>query len=173
MITHRLGVQQCASIVAMVTCTVVGCATNHIDRDLDATSIRFTQDSVPLARTSEVTSFQVTVVVRNNGPTAIVFGGCGPDAQRNINGAWTTVWSPICISNQTATVMPRDSITLPITVAGFTRSNIEPQADPRMLPGNYRLRFGISYQDQRNPTSTTELEMLESPPFVVYEPLRN
>lgn len=124
-----------------------------------------------MLRANDVTSFSVTVVVRNDGATAIMFGGCGPEAQREIDGAWATVWSPICFSSGTATVMPKDSVTIPITVSAFTSPGREPQLDPRMVAGRYRLRFGVSYSDVGNPTASRQLEPLDSPPFTVFAPM--
>ena len=98
----------------------LNCAGNRPDPELATTFVRVTQDSVALQRTPDMTSFSVKVKIRNDGRVPIVFGGCGPAAQRNISGVWTTVWTPICISSQTATIMPGDSVAFPVTVAGFT-----------------------------------------------------
>jgi hypothetical protein len=149
---------------------VASCARNPANRELATTIVRFVQDSVPLQRTADMTKFTVSVIIRNDGHGPVVFGGCGPEAQRNIGGEWQTVWTPICGSPQHASIAPGDSLILPITVAGFTVAGLEPPLDPRMLPGTYRLRFGIAYPDTSNPTSSNELEALNSPSFTVYQP---
>ncbi len=146
------------------------CGKGHSDNELTTTIVRLAQDSVPLQRTPDLTRFAVTAIVRNDGHVPVVFGGCGPEAQRNIDGQWQTVWTPMCLSPQHASISPGDSLTLPITVAGFTVPGIEPLLDPRMVAGTYRLRFGISYPDTSNPTASNELEALDSPPFKVYQP---
>ncbi len=149
---------------------IFGCARNHVAKELDATVIRLVRDSVPLQRTADKVSFTVNVIIRNGGATSIDVGGCGPEAQREINGEWQTVWSPVCISRQSSLIAPSDSLIQPLTVAGFTKPGIEPQLDPRMTAGKYRLRFGVTYFDTTNPTATRSTEFVGSSPFVVYAP---
>jgi hypothetical protein len=159
----------CAALgLGLASVILASCTRTHVDTEIATTVVRFAQDSVPLEHNSELTRFSITVVIRNDGHTPVVFGGCGPEAQRDIGGQWQTVWTPICGSPQAATVAPGDSVSLPITVAGFIQPGMEPQLDPRMVPGRYRLRFGISYSDSVNPTGSSQLEALDSPPFTVF-----
>ena len=114
--------------------------------------------------------FSVTVFVRNDGVVPIFFGGCGPGALKEIDGVWTQVWVPLCGDNQRGTLAPGDSLAMPITIRAFIKPGIEPQLDPRMVPGTYRLRWGISYAGDRNPAASNQLEALDTPPFKVYQP---
>ena len=156
----------------LIVPTLIGasCTKNPGEQELATTIIRFVQDSVPLQQTPDLTKFTVTSIIHNDGHRSVVFGGCGPEAQRNIDGQWQTIWTPICGSPQHASIAPGDSLTVPVTVAGFTVPGIEPPLDPRMVAGIYRLRFGISYSDSINPTASNELEALDSPAFKVYQP---
>lgn len=154
------------SLVAFVAFNA-SCARNHTGKDLRPVVIRFVSDSVPLRRTAEMTAFTVTVIIRNGSNTPIVVGGCGPQAQKEINGGWQTVWSPACVSEQISSIAPGDSLTGSVTVAGFT-TGMEPRLDPRMTVGMYRLRFGPSYSNMTNPTAVSSVEALYSPPFVVF-----
>jgi hypothetical protein len=159
--------RQITALLAVILSVVTGCATMQIRPGLVV--IRFAQDSVPLERTAEAVRFRVTTVIRNDNSTPIVFGGCSPDVQRSINGIWTTVWSPTCFSEQSATLMPGDSLILPLIIGASTKPNMEPQLDPRMTAGEYRLRFGVSFAQGAERTSASPLEIRESPPFIVYE----
>jgi hypothetical protein len=155
-------------VLGLTSVILASCTRNRVDTEIATTVVRFAQDSVPLEHTPDLTRFSVTVVIRNDGHTPVVFGGCGPEAQRDISGQWETVWTPVCGSPQSALLAPGDSLSLPITVAGFIQPGMEPQLDPRMVPGRYRLRFGISYSDSANPTGSSQLEALDSPPFTVF-----
>lgn len=146
------------------------CATNHVSKQVDATVIRFVRDSVPLQRTADMVFFTVNVIIRNRGATPIEVGGCGPEAQREINGEWPTLWSPVCVSPQSSLIVPGDSVMGPLTVAWFIKPGIEPQLDPRVTAGTYRLRYGVSYSETTNPTAARSTEFVGSPPFVVYTP---
>ena len=45
----------------------------------------------------DMTRFKVNVVIRNNRSTPLYIGGCGPDAQQEINGEWQTVWTTLVV----------------------------------------------------------------------------
>jgi hypothetical protein len=143
---------------------VASCARNSTESEVEKTTVRFVQDSVPLVVMPNVTSFQVTVVITNGGAQKVEFGGCGPAAQRSVGGQWQTVWTPTCLTPQSASIAPGDSLTLPIGVAGPT----QPSSD--LVSGTYRLSFGVWYSDSVNPTAPVQLEALNSPPFKVYQP---
>jgi hypothetical protein len=159
------------------------CAGNHVEQELRTLVIRSAADSVRLQRTAEMTSFAVDVIIRNRGSRPMLVGGCGPEAQRKINGQWQTVWSPVCVSEQSSLIAPGDSLTGALTIAGFTKPGIEPPLDPRMTAGTYRLRFGVSDPSSSgtNPVSGTRvaiaypvsgksLGFVASRPFTVYGP---
>jgi hypothetical protein len=158
------------------------CTRNHVE-ELRTLVIRSVRDSVRLQRTPEMTSFTVDLTIRNRGSRAIIVGGCGPEAQREIKGQWQTVWSPVCVSEQASLLAPGDSLTSSITIAGFTKPGIEPPLDPRMTAGTYRLRFGVSDPSSSGtkPVSGTRvatpyhmsgksLGFVASQPFTVYDP---
>ena len=65
---------------------VCSCATNRVDNDLRGAVVRLEPDSVPLEHTPDVTRFTVNVIIRNDRATPLYFGGCGPEAQQEING---------------------------------------------------------------------------------------
>jgi len=159
------------------------CARNYVERELRTVVIRSAADSVRLRRTAEMTSFAVDVIIRNRGSRPIIVGGCGPEAQREINGQWQTVWSPVCVSEQASLIAPGDSLTGALTIAGFTKPGIEPPLDPRMTAGTYRLRFGVSDPSSPGnkpisgtrvanayPVSGKSLGFAASQPFTVYGP---
>ncbi len=114
--------------LALLVCS---CATNRVDNDLRGAVVRLEPDSVPLEHTADVTRFTVNVIIRNDRATPLYFGGCGPEAQQEINGLWQTVWSPVCISPGNGLIAPGDSLTFPFTVARFANIAVEPQLDPR------------------------------------------
>lgn len=157
-----------AGLCSATLLTSAGCARSHLEPQVTTTVVRLEADSVPLERAADVTLFKVTMLVRNDGHVPVVFGGCGPEAQRNIDGRWQTVWTPICLSMQYASIAPGDSLSIPVSVAAFTTPGMYPQIDPRMVAGSYRLRFGISYGDTGGPTSSRTLQPLDSPTFRVY-----
>jgi hypothetical protein len=158
------------------------CARTHVE-ELRTLVIRSLRDSVRLQRTPEMTSFAVDLIIHNRGSKPIIVGGCGPEAQREINGQWQTVWSPVCVSEQASLLSPGDSLTGALTIAGFTKPGIEPPLDPRMTAGTYRLRFGVSDPPTSGtkpvsgtrvatpyPMSGKSLGFVASQPFTVYDP---
>jgi len=159
------------------------CGRNHVEQELQSLVIRSARDSVRLQRTAEMTSFAVDVIIRNRGSRPIIVGGCGPEAQREINGQWQTVWSPVCVSEQASLIAPGDTLRGALTIAGFTKPGIEPRLDPRMTAGTYRLRFGVSDPSWSGtkpvsgtrvanayPMSGKSLGFVASHPFIVYGP---
>jgi hypothetical protein len=164
---------------AALTLFAFACVRNSIETDLRGAVVRIEPDSVLLERTAEVTRFRVNVIVRNDRPTPLYFGGCGPAAQEEINGKWETVWSPACISNGSSTVAPGDSLMFPFTAARFAGQNIYPRLDSAATPGRYRLELGTIYSGPSNygtvyrgpgpaPAAPKILGILRSPVFIVY-----
>lgn len=155
------------------------CAGNPVRTDLRGVVVRVEPDSVPFVSTPDVIKFTVNVTVRNNRETPLYFGGCGPEAQQEINGKWETVWSPVCMSPIGGSVAPRDSLTFLFTAAAFPTQNIYPRLDPRASDGRYRLRlgatydgppdYGVVYLGPTKPKPVTLGELI-SPVFFVYWP---
>jgi hypothetical protein len=167
------------SLAIALPVLVCSCSTNHVATDLRGAVVRIEPDSVPFVRTPDIIKFTVNVIVRNDRSTPLYFGGCGTEAQQEINGKWETVWSPVCISPTGGSVAPRDSVTFPFTAAAFPNQTIDPHLDPRATAGRYRLRlgatydgpsdYGVVYSVPTNPKRVT-LGDLTSPVFIVYSP---
>lgn len=142
-----------------------GCATHTPSL---AVAIRPLQDTVALQRNREATSFSVTAVVRNRDARVVYVSGCGPAAQREIDGTWTIVFSPVCVGPSSWTVTPGDSVIIPVTLYGFTTPKTLPRLDPRAGPGRYRLLFSIGLDDPfLSPTSPPYAEQVVSSTFIL------
>jgi len=90
------------------------------------------------------------------------------EAQREIDGSWTTVFTPYCASNDVKTFASGESLVVPISVFGYTVPGKEPKLDPRMVPGRYRVRFGVGVADASTLTGSHLLGHVQaSTPFVV------
>ena len=130
------------------------------------------EDTVIMRRTAEGASFRVSGVVKNNSSEPAYLGGsCAPDAQREIDHVWQTIWYPVCVdSSGTRKILPGDSVLLPILIYGSSKPHEEPHLDPRMQPGRYRVRVGIGFlkhpQDDR-----PLLRIKTSPTFIVRDAL--
>src|SRR5947207_13530122 len=81
-----------------LTYLLSACATNRVNTDLRGAVVRVEPDRVAFEQTPDMTRFKVNVIIRNDRGTPLHIGGCGPQAQQEINGRWETVWSPICMS---------------------------------------------------------------------------
>jgi hypothetical protein len=126
---------------------------------------RTLEDSVILHRTPTATYFDVTAIARNADSRQIEVAACGTEAQRDIDGTWTTVFTPVCSSEGITPLAPGDSLIIPTHVAGYTTAY--PALDPRMIPGRYRLRIGVFLRDSQNSTSTWVSQTQGSTPFTV------
>ena len=162
--------------VAVLVCA---CASNRVHTDLRGVVVRIEPDSVPFVSTPDVVKFTVNVIVRNDRSVPLYFGGCGTEAQQEINGKWETVWSPACISFMGGSVAARDSVIFPFTAAAFPNQNVYPRLDPKASDGRYRLRLGTAYDRQPDmgvirfgppPAKPVTLGELISPVFFVYWP---
>lgn len=109
--------------------------------------IRGLEDTVALQQTPEETAFTITVSVRNDDARVALVALCGMQAQRNIDGVWTTVFTPWCSSSAIRTLAPRDSVVVPVDVIAYTLPNRVPALDRRMIAGRYRLVFGVGVDD--------------------------
>lgn len=135
-----------------------------------AIRIRVVEDTVLLQRNAEGASFDARAVVNNRGSIPLYLVGCGPSAERDINGAWTAVFNPVCLDGGTSWMAaPRDSTVVPVTLYGFTSENHLPRLDPLAEPGRYRLVFYVA--TRRDPstglTSPSSAQRIASSPFVL------
>jgi len=129
--------------------------------------IRAVEDTVVLQQTPEETAFTITVSVRNDDARVARVALCGMQAQRNIDGVWTTVFTPWCSSSAIRTLAPRDSVVVPVDVVGYTLPNRVPAFDPRMTAGRYRLVFGVGLDDPTVTSASTFLRAQASTEFFV------
>ena len=127
--------------------------------------VRTEEDTVSLQRTLAATYFDVTLIARNDDSREIRIGTCGTEVQRDIDGTWTTVFTPVCISEGYTALAPGDSLIIPTHAAGYSAAY--PPLDPRMIPGRYRLVVGFVFGDSQNPTSTWVSQTGGSNPFIV------
>lgn len=145
----------------------VACASSQRNSEIETTVVRIVEDSVPLQQTATLTTFHVTAVIRNDGARQVRFGGCGPSAERSVNGQWQTVSTPMCLTPVDATLAPGDSVTVALTIPDGT-GPIQPQPPGQIAAGIYRLTFGVWYPESPGATVPNQLEALTSPPFKVY-----
>jgi hypothetical protein len=130
-------------------------------------AVRIVEDTVLLQRTAEETAFTVTAIVRNDDARLAQVALCGMQAQRDINGAWTTVFTPWCSSSALRSLASGDSVIIPVNVFGYTLPDRIPALDPRMGPGRYRLLFGVGLGDSGGPTGSSVGQVQPSTPFIV------
>ncbi len=143
-----------------------GCAPNSHSLPLRV-AIRTIEDTVILRRSPQLTSFSVTAIARNVDSRPLQVTLCRIDAQRDIAGTWTTVFTPFCASSGEATLFPGDSVVVPVEVFGYTGLNRVPALDPRMIAGRYRLFFGVGLFDPTAPTASSAVQGEGSTPFIV------
>lgn len=124
---------------------------------------RTVEDTVMLQQTPTATYFDVTGIVRNDDSREIrVASSCTPEAERDIDGTWTMVFTPACPALDISTpLLPGDSLVVRAHVAGYT--DAFPQLDPRMTAGRYRLVFGVFASDSQNPTATVAQRQVSTP----------
>lgn len=159
---------QKASLLVALTIFVFGCVNT---RHFRGVTIGIVEDSVRLTRTPEAVAFQVTAVLRNDSRHHLLVADCGPQAERKLDDGWDTIFSPICVSDQGRSIPRGDSLTIPVSVFGYTKPNAYPQLDPRMNPGRYRLVFGLGLTpDSTETAARPRFTIRRSPEFVVTEP---
>jgi hypothetical protein len=130
-------------------------------------AIRAVEDTVVLQRNAEGARFSVTAIVRNDDSRSIQVALCGMEAQREIDGTWTTVFTPFCASSSVTSLASGDSVIVPVGIFGYTTANNLPKLDPRMEPGRYRLLFGVGLGDSLGPTGSSVGHVQASTPFIV------
>jgi hypothetical protein len=133
-------------------------------------TVSLLQDTVVFVRTDKGAGFAATAVIRNDGDGPVFWPStCGESAQRFIDGIWTTVWTPVCLSGSGGfqRLAPRDSLVLRVNVSGFTDPQFAPKLDPRFQPGIYRLAFQGVATKAPNPSGNPSVgEERVSPAFV-------
>jgi hypothetical protein len=131
-------------------------------------TVRTVEDTVMLRRYPMATTFTVTVIARNDDSRPLWVAYCPTPAQRDIDGTWTTVFTPNCISQGLTLIAPGDSVVVPVPVTGYSPAlNTYPVLDPRMGPGRYRVVFGVFLGDPQNPRGLTVGQSHASTPFIV------
>lgn len=125
-------------------CGTLGCATATATGNAtqQTATIAIRESDVPFKRALGATSFEVTVVAKNEGPSPIYLSQCMWDAQRLIDNQWITVYRPICpATGSYFELAPGDSVVFPLSVSAYMTGAAA--TDPRLTPGEYRLGFGI------------------------------
>lgn len=131
-------------------------------------TVRTVEDTVALRRHPMATTFTVTAIVRNDDSRSLWVAMCGTAAQRDIDGTWTTLFTPVCMSQGLNKVGPGDSVVVPVPVYGYSPAfHTVPVLDPRMGPGRYRVVFGVFLGDPQNPRGLTVGQAQPSTPFIV------
>jgi hypothetical protein len=131
-------------------------------------TVRTVEDTVELRRYPMATTFTVTAIARNDDSRPLLVVFCPTPAQREIDGTWTTVFTPNCLSQGLTEVAPGDSVVVPVPVTGYSPgSNTYPLLDPRMGPGRYRVVFAVFLGDPQNPRSLSAGQSRPSVPFIV------
>jgi len=133
-------------------------------------TVRTLEDTVMLQRNSMGASFTVTAIARNDDSRPLVVARCRMEAQREIAGTWTTLFTTICASAGLTQLAPGDSIVVPVPVTGYSPAlNTYPVLDPRMGPGRYRVLFSVFLGDPRDPRGPSVGQSQPSTPFIVKE----
>jgi hypothetical protein len=132
-------------LVVSATFNAAGCAAHQ---PWSSVTIRVVDDTALLQRTAAATSFRTTVVIRNGSSHRLYDGDCGPDAEKEIDNKWVTVWTPLCGGGVTGMLPPGDSAIIPVRIEGFTEPNTYPRLDPRFGPGLYRLIFRLRFESK-------------------------
>lgn len=162
-----MSLRNLATRIALALC-VVGCASNRASLGFPGVFIRTLRDTVSLEVTPTATSFRTSALITNVGSLIIAVNACGPEAQRQINSTWTTVFVPEC-NNAIFRSIPRgDSAFFPMLIIGETEPHRHLKLDPRMVAGRYRLAFGILTNLGRESSSG----LVYSLPFIVRDSMQ-
>ena len=76
-------------------------------------TVHTVEDTVMLQRNLTATSFTVTAIARNNDSRPLLVAMCGTTAQRDIDGTWTTLFTPACTSSALMPLASGDSVVVP------------------------------------------------------------
>ncbi len=157
----------CACLFSLLACSLAsGCGSNSHSSPLQM-AIRTAEDTVLLQRSLNASYFIVTAIVRNDDSRLLKVELCDIEAQRDVDGTWTTVFRPTCLTSGITPLASGDSVVVPVNVVGYTAPNIYPPLDPRMGPGRYRLLLGIALRDSQAPTASSIGRAQPSTPFIV------
>lgn len=143
------------------------CAARH--RPLSV-RIRVVGDTISLRQFAEGVSLDAKALVENQESHSVYIVGCWPSAERDIGGAWTQVFAPVCVDGRTHEIAAAASAVIPITLYGFTATNMLPRLDPRAEPGKYRLIFSVTAatpDPSTGLTSPRSATRVTSVPFMV------
>jgi hypothetical protein len=154
---------RCRVLLFLLILTGAGCSSGSgtISAPLRVTA-RTVEDTVVLKQTPTATYFDVTGIVRNDDSREIKVASCAPEAERDIDGTWTVVFTPACpVDGFLNPLPPGDSLFVRVHVAGYT--NALPQLDPRMTGGRYRLVFGVFGSDSQDPTASVAQRQVSTP----------
>jgi hypothetical protein len=157
---------RCCLFSLLAGILVVGCGSNSKSSPLHLV-VRTVEDTVMLQQSPSASYFTVTAIARNDDSRLLEVALCGMEAQRDIDGIWTTVFTPACTSSALTPLASGDSVVVPVNVVGYTAPNIYPPLDPRMGPGRYRLLFGVFLADSGAPTGSPVGQAQASAPFIV------
>ena len=151
-------------ISAFSVALIVACSGASRVSPLHATIVTV-EDTVALQQGGDGPGFTVTAVVRNNDSRVIQVAVCGTEAQREIDGTWTTVFTPACASMGLTPIAAGDSLVLPVQISSFRFSSST--GGGAIIPGRYRLVFGLYAADTSSPTALSVGQAEPSSPFVV------
>jgi len=143
-----------------------GCGLNPFSSPLRL-AVRTAEDTVSMRQAVDAIGFNVTAIVRNDDSRVVHVALCNFEAQRDIDGTWTTVFMPACFSAGFRPLAPGDSVVIPVRVVGYTNSHTYPTLDPRMVPGRYRLLFGVALGDEPMMVGAESTQSQPSTPFIV------
>lgn len=128
----------------MLGAALVACASG---RQVPPFAIRVVPDPVTLDESPQGAGFHASALVRNDAARPLyVRQLCGVYPQRQIEGRWVIVWTPVCMSTGgLVTVPPHDSTAIEVDVFGFRAPDWAPRLDPRLTAGRYRLLVALGY----------------------------
>lgn len=148
MISESLSRAQTARL-ALLTSSVwvmLSCATSA---SAESVVIRLQPDVVSLRHEPDAVALDLRVQIRNGSPQPlfVATGICGVELQRQVDGAWQTVWIPACGlgANPPQRLASGDSVGTSFTARGFTDANAFPKYDPRMIAGRYRVVMRLGF----------------------------
>jgi hypothetical protein len=123
--------------------------------------------------------FTAIAVIRNNADRPVFRSLCGPQVQHKVEGEWLDIsWSRGC-DGGTAPILPKQSYVDTVAVVWETGSrHYGHLANPAMVPGHYRLEYGLGWSIGREISAGAisfltwiedplPPEAMISPPFVV------
>jgi hypothetical protein len=122
---------------------ILGCFNRVVTAPLN---IRTAEDTVMLIRNRSGAAFNVTVVVKNGSSDPLYLNECGTEAQREIEGRWYTVWSPVCLTSGPLTIIQSgDSVAYPLHASASASPTSFPRLDSRLTAGRYRLLLAVGF----------------------------